>query len=109
MNRKRIGFRHIRESKNIRSPTEADWRRWREIRERNDIAERLAGTDCYARTDLDPPPYDDIAIRQHEKDQFERATVLLVEDDEMALLERPDGELVRARIGVPRTRCRREG
>ncbi len=93
----------------MKSPTETDWKRWRERRERNDRAERLASTDCYARDDLDRPRYDDIAIQQHEKDQFERATVLLVEDDEMALLERPDGGLVRARIGIPRTRCRRVG
>jgi len=93
----------------MRIHTKADWKRWREIRERNDMAERLAGTDCYARDDLDRPPYDDIGIHQHEKDQFECATVLLVEDGEMVLLERPDGRLVRARISVPRTRCRRVG
>ncbi len=92
----------------MRIPTQEQWERWRRIRRENDERERREGTYCAVR-DYPAPDYERILESQHELDQFERSTPLLIEDEEWVLLQRPDGRLIRARFRGTKPPCDQEG
>ncbi len=78
----------------MRVPTPEQWERWGRIRRENDAREqREARHESQSR-----PDYEAYLERERERDQFFRAEILLIEDCRIALLRRPDGRLVKARI-----------
>ncbi len=84
----------------MKIPTPEQWQRWERIRRENDTREDLESwSEAHQR-----PDYETYLKHERERDQFGRAEILLVEDDRIALLRRPDGKLVRGRIcGGPAT------